>query len=73
MSTAPATTAAVGVIVAFDDAVGLGELATASGATLPFHCTSIADGTRTIAIGARVRFVERSKLGRTEAAAVAPV
>jgi hypothetical protein len=39
-----------------------------------FHCTQIADGSRSIAIGTAVRFrLEPGHLGRWEAAAIAPV
>ncbi len=38
-----------------------------------FHCTAIADGSRTIEIGARVRFaVVPGRLGRWEAADLRP-
>ena len=59
-----------GRVVAFDPAVGLGEVAGADGATYPFHCIEIADGTREIALGAAVTFVPLAKLGRYEAAGV---
>ena len=43
------------------------------GTVYPFHCTVIADGTRTIAVGAAVEFeVVPGHLGRWEAAAVRP-
>ena len=39
------------------------------GTAYPFHCTAIADGTRTIAVGTAVRFeVVAGRLGRWEAA-----
>lgn len=57
----------VGTVTSFDDVTGLGEITGADGATIPFHCVSIADGTRTIEVGARVRFSELLKLGRREA------
>ena len=39
----------------------------------PFHCTAIADGTRTIALETRVEFeVVPGRLGRWEAAAIMP-
>lgn len=41
----------------FDDAAGLGQVSTPEGATHPFHCTSIADGSRTIDVGTAVTFV----------------
>ncbi len=60
----------LGTVTAFDEARGLGEVA-ADGATWPFHCTAIADGTRTIAVGAAVAFeVGPGHLGRDEASGV---
>jgi cold shock CspA family protein len=62
-----------GVVATFDDARGLGEVAAEDGATYPFHCTAIADGTRTIAEGAAVRFeVVAGRMGRWEAARLTP-
>ncbi len=56
-----------GVVVAFDDGRGLGEVE-ADGVRYPFHCTANADGTRTIAVGAAVTFAVRAAgLGRWEA------
>ncbi len=62
-----------GSVVAFDQEVGLGEVQTADGTRVPFHCIEIADGTRSIAIGTAVTFELLGKLGRYEAAQVAPV
>ncbi|MDQ6838228.1 MAG: cold shock domain-containing protein [Actinomycetota bacterium] len=45
-----------GVVTAFDEAVGLGTVLTSAGQRLGFHCTQIADGSRTIAVGAAVAF-----------------
>jgi len=45
-----------GQVVAFDEHRGLGEIRAATGERFPFHCTAIADGTRTIASDARVEF-----------------
>jgi cold shock CspA family protein len=60
-----------GVVVGFDEARGLGAVES-GGRTFPFHCTQIADGTRTIEVGATVTFeVRPGHLGRWEAAAVA--
>jgi cold shock CspA family protein len=50
------TTARSGVVAAFDEAAGIGIVETAAGDELGFHCTQIADGTRTIKVGAAVRF-----------------
>ena len=60
-----------GVVVAFDAAVGLGEVQRVDGLLFPFHCIEIADGTRTIAIATPVSFGLLCKLGRYEAAAIA--
>lgn len=45
-----------GVVVSFNEHAGLGEVKTDDGAVYPFHCTQIADGSRTIETGALVRF-----------------
>jgi cold shock CspA family protein len=61
-----------GAVVDFDDPRGLGTIRDDDGDELPFHCTAIADGTRTIDVGRRVRFdVVPGRLGRWEAAAIA--
>lgn len=62
-----------GTVTAFDDGRGLGTLASESG-SVAFHCVAIADGTRSVRVGARVRF--RLALGPTglfEARAITPV
>lgn len=57
-----------GTVTTFDDFRGLGTVADDSGTELPFHCTAIADGSRTIAVGTAVRFdVVAGRLGRWEA------
>lgn len=57
-----------GRVAAFDDHVGLGTVAGTDGRSYPFHCTQIADGTRTIAEGAEVDFaVVAAHGGRWEA------
>jgi cold shock CspA family protein len=62
-----------GRVSAFDEHRGLGEVTEAGGAVYPFHCTAIADGTRTIEVGAEVEFeVAPGPLGRWEAAAITP-
>lgn len=66
------TGAATGVVASFDDHAGLGEIHADDGRTVPFHCVAIADGSRTIAVGLRVRFELQPKLGRYEAAAIRP-
>jgi CspA family cold shock protein len=60
-----------GRVTAFDEHRGIGEIAADDGATYPFHCTQIADGTRTIAVGAEVAFeVVAGHLGHWEAARI---
>lgn len=45
-----------GTVTSFDDDAGLGEVRSVDGATHPFHCTSIADGSRSIEVGVAVDF-----------------
>ena len=60
-----------GIVVEFDAERGLGRIATADERrSFPFHCTQIADGTRSVAVGAAVRFDVLAKLGRYEATAI---
>jgi cold shock CspA family protein len=60
-----------GEIVAFDAERGLGTVRDAEGRELEFHCTQIADGSRTIAVGAPVVFVVAAgSLGRWEATSI---
>ena len=64
-----------GTVTEFDEHAGLGTVATASPApaAYPFHCTQIAGGSRTIAVGAVVTFsVHPGRLGRFEAADLQP-
>ena len=61
-----------GKVVEFDEHVGLGEVEGEDGRRYGFHCTQIADGTRTIAVGTDVTFeVFPGHLGRWEAAYLA--
>ena len=60
-----------GKVAEFDEHVGLGVVEADDGTRYPFHCTQIADGTRTIPVGAAVNFeVAAGPLGRWEAARV---
>ncbi len=59
-----------GVVVEFDEAVGLGVVDGHDGRSYPFHCIEIVDGTRTIERGVEVTFDVLAKLGRWEAAAI---
>lgn len=62
-----------GVVTTFDEPRGLGEVRLDDApAVLPFHCVSIADGSRDIAVGSAVTFVPLLKLGRREAADIRP-
>ena len=44
-----------GIVQSFDERRGDGTLRDDHGATFYFHCVEIADGTRTIEVGQRVR------------------
>lgn len=60
-----------GEVASFDEDAGLGVVRSDDGAEYEFHCTQIADGTRSIAVGARVTFdVVAGHRGRWEAAAI---
>jgi cold shock CspA family protein len=67
------TAVRMGTVSSFDDHEGWGEITGDDGVVFGFHCASIADGSRTVAVGARVRFGLLPKLGRVEAARVEPV
>jgi cold shock CspA family protein len=61
-----------GVVIEFDEARGLGTVESGD-RRHPFHCTQIADGSRTIAVGTAVRFeVRPGGMGRWEATAITP-
>jgi cold shock CspA family protein len=58
---------AVGVVESFDERRGDGFVRNDAGERLYFHCVSILDGTREIAIGQRVRAVRHvGHVGRDE-------
>jgi CspA family cold shock protein len=61
-----------GTVAQFDDGAGLGTIVGADGTAYPFHCTQIADGTRTIAEGTAVTFELLPRLGRWEATTITP-
>jgi CspA family cold shock protein len=68
-----------GTVVRFDEAVGLGDIEAVAGVRVgsgdhyPFHCTQIADGSRTVAVGGRVTFgLLAGRAGRWEAADIQP-
>lgn len=65
---------ATGVVDTFDEARGLGAVRSDDGVVLPFHCTAVADGSRTIEVGRPVRFrVAPGHLGRWEATGLTPL
>lgn len=61
-----------GVVTAFDDYVALGEITDNDGNVWPFHCVSIADGSRTIVVGAQVQFETQFHVARHEAVNIRP-
>jgi len=62
-----------GTVVEFDDAKGLGTVEGDDGRRLFFHCTAIADGSRTIAVGTEVDYeVTPGHQGRWEAKGLSP-
>jgi len=64
---------ATGTVVEFDDHKGYGVVRSDDGEDHFFHCTAVADGTRTIAVGTRVSFdVVAGRRGRWEAADLRP-
>jgi CspA family cold shock protein len=63
-----------GVVTEFDEPAGFGTVTADDGAEHFFHCTAIADGSRTIEVGAAVEFeVVPGRQGRWEAADLRPV
>ena len=63
---------ASGVVTEFDEAAGIGTITADDGTAYPFHCTQIADGTRTIAVGTAVTLEWVARLGRYEASSITP-
>ena len=60
-----------GVVIEFDAHVGLGVVRGDDAIAYPFHCTQLADGSRTIGIGTTVDFeIKAGPLGRWEAAEI---
>jgi cold shock CspA family protein len=63
-----------GVVEEFDEQRGLGTILADDGDVLPFHCTAIADGSRSVEPGRRVQFrVAPGLSGRWEATRVEKV
>jgi cold shock CspA family protein len=62
-----------GSVAQFDEHRGVGTIDGDDGCSYPFHCTAVADGTRTIDEGVPVRFeIVAGRLGRWEAWRVEP-
>jgi len=62
-----------GVVAEFDEEKGFGAVRVESGESYFFHCTAIADGSRTIAVDTAVVFeVVPGHLGRWEAKEIRP-
>ena len=63
-----------GVVEEFDERRGLGTIVADDGDVLLFHCTAIADGSRTVEAGRRLQFrVAPGLSGRWEAARIEKV
>ena len=63
-----------GVVTEFDGPAGFGTVTADDGPEHFFHCTAIADGSRTIEVGAAVEFeVVAGRQGRWEATDLRPV
>jgi ferredoxin len=56
-----------GTVTEFDDAAGYGNITDADGRRVFFHCTQIADGSRTIRVGTAVSFEQIPYLGKYQA------
>lgn len=62
-----------GVVMVFDDPRGIGTLRSVDGDEIFFHCTAIADQSRTIEVGAAVSYsVVPGQLGRWEGVDITP-
>jgi len=62
-----------GTVTEFDDAAGLGTITADDGTAYRFHCTAIADGSRTIAVATKVEFAPRpARHGTYEAGEISP-
>jgi len=63
----------MGTVSSFDDDAGLGTISAEDGTTFAFHCTAIADGTRTIEVNTKVDFEPTpARHGTWEAGAITP-
>lgn len=64
----------LGLIEQFDERRGIGVVTGDDGERHGFHCTAVADGSRSIEVGTRVVYEMRTgPLGRDEASAISPV
>ena len=59
-----------GTVTSFNDAHGLGEITDSASVVWPFHCVSIADGSRTIQVGRKVLFRTVLRVARPEAVSI---
>jgi cold shock CspA family protein len=62
-----------GTVIDFDADRGWGRIESDDGHSFGFHCALVADGSRSVEVGRRVRFQTLAKFGRIEAAAVEPL
>ena len=62
-----------GTVTSFNDAHGLGEITDSTSVVWPFHCVSIADGSRTIEVGQAVMFRNGFRVARPEAVSIRSV
>ena len=63
----------LGQVTAYDEARAVGEVTDGHGGRWGFHCSAVADGSRSIAVGTPVAFVvQPGHHGRWEATAVTP-
>jgi cold shock CspA family protein len=62
----------LGRVTSFSDSVGLGAVTADDGREYRFHCIEIADGSRTIEVGARVSFTLLPRFGAFQAGDVTP-
>jgi CspA family cold shock protein len=64
----------IGRVIEFDEDAGYGTVEADGGGDHFFHCTAVADGSRTIAVGTRVRFeVVAGRRGLWEGSSLEPV
>lgn len=62
-----------GTVTSFNDAHGLGEITDSVSVVWPFHCVSIADGSRSIEVGQKVVFRTGFRVARPEAVSIRSV